>query len=170
MNDDKKTQYRGKVIDVYLKEFDFPNGTRGEMEVVDHPGGAAVVAVNERKEICLLKQYRHLFDRWLWELPAGKRDAGEDPLVTAKRELEEEAGVCANCWSDLGSLYASPGVFNEVVHLYFARDLTAGQAHADTHENIEVHWLPLEDALRMARSGEIEDAKTMVALMRLPRQ
>lgn len=166
----RKTEYRGKVIDVYLQEFEFPNGTRGEMEVVDHPGGAAVAAVNTRREICLIKQYRHLFDRWFWELPAGKRDGNEDPLITAKRELEEETGVRANCWSELGAMYSSPGVFNEVVHLYFARDLSHGTAHTDTHESLSVHWIPLEDALRMAHSGEIDDAKTVVALMRLPPQ
>ncbi|MCI0505955.1 MAG: NUDIX hydrolase, partial [Gammaproteobacteria bacterium] len=99
---DKQPEFKGKIIEVEVRHVTLPNGHQMEMEVVRHPGGAAVAALNERQEICLLKQYRCVFDEWLWELPAGKRDHQEPPLATAQRELAEEAGVIAGQWTELG--------------------------------------------------------------------
>jgi 8-oxo-dGTP pyrophosphatase MutT (NUDIX family) len=143
-----------------------PNGSTAELEIMHHPGGAAVVALDGAGHVCLLRQYRHAVGGWLWELPAGKLDNNEAPLLCAQRELEEEAGMRAADWQSLGKIVSSPGVFTEVIHLYCARTLTAVPTRPEEHEVIEVHWLPWAEALRMAQTGEIEDAKTLAGLLR----
>lgn len=137
-----------------------------ELEVVRHPGGAAVVALDGDGRVCLLRQFRHAAGGWIWEIPAGKLDPGEAPLTTAQRELVEEAGVRGARWESLGSIFSTPGFCDEVLHLFLARDLTAASQALGEHELIEVHWLALDDAVRQALSGELRDAKTVVALLR----
>lgn len=149
-----------------IESAQLPDGRRCEIEVVRHPGGAAAVAVDSSARVCLIRQYRPAIKEWMWEIPAGKLDAGESPLITAQRELEEEAGLTARSWSDLGSMVSSPGVFTEVVHLFLARDLEYVERRAEEHEIIEVHWLALDEAAARAASGEIRDAKTVIALYR----
>ena len=163
---DTKLLYRGRIIDLGLEQVRLPNGETVELEIVRHPGGAAVVALDDRKRVCLLKQYRHAAGGWLWELPAGKIDPGEDPEATARRELEEEAGVRAGQWEPLGRMISSPGVFTEVIHLYLARDLRAIAHRHEAHEVIAIHWLPLREAVDWALRGEILDAKTLIGLFR----
>jgi ADP-ribose pyrophosphatase len=158
--------YRGKIIELFLEQVTLPNGASAEFEIVRHPGGAAVVALDAENRVCLLRQYRHAAGGWLWELPAGKLDAGEPPLAAAQRELQEEAGVQAGRWEPLGKIVSSPGVFTEVVHLFLARELRATLAGAEPHEVFEVHWVPCAQALVQARSGEITDAKTVAGLFR----
>ena len=162
---DGRSIYRGRVVTLDLVPVTLPNGHRFELEVVGHPGGAAVVALNDRDEVCLVHQYRHVADAWLWELPAGKLDAGT-PLDNARRELAEEAGLRAGHWSSLGRYLSSPGVFREVVHLVLARDLEPCASGLEADEVLSVHWLPLADACRMAIRGDIVDGKTVVALWR----
>jgi len=162
----QKKLYEGKVIDLTLEQVTLPNGVPAELEIVHHPGGAAVVAIDAQNKICLLRQYRHAAGGWIWELPAGKLDPGEAPLATAQRELEEEAGLCAQRWESLGKIISSPGVFTEVVHLFLAWGLTQGVKSNEPHELIEIHWLPFAEALARAHAGEIEDAKTLVGLFR----
>ena len=158
--------FQGRVIDVGLETVDLPNGKRVDLEIVRHPGGAAAVALDEQQRVCLLRQYRHAGDGWLWELPAGKIDPGEVPLTTATRELAEEAGVRARDWTDLGLMHSSPGVFTEVIYLWLARDLELLD-HAHEHDEvIEIHWLPLSQALDWCNDGTITDAKTLVGLYR----
>lgn len=161
-----KPLYRGRIIELALEQVRLPNGQTVELEIVRHPGGAAVVAVDDRQRVCLLKQYRHAGGGWLWELPAGKIDPGEDPQTTARRELEEEAGVQAGRWDSLGRMISSPGVFTEVIHLYLARDLGFSARRHEADEVIAVHWLPLSEAVDWALRGEIVDAKTLVGLLR----
>jgi ADP-ribose pyrophosphatase len=158
--------FTGRIIRLTLETVELPNGAEAELEIVHHPGGAAVVALDAERRVCLLRQYRHALGGWLWELPAGKLDPGEAPRTTAERELIEEAGVRAARWQDLGRAISSPGVFTEIIHLYLAQDLATVPAAAEEHEVFEVHWLPWAEALRMATKGEIEDAKTLVGLMR----
>lgn len=158
--------FRGRIIDLALERVRLPNGELAELEIVHHPGGAAVVALDERGRVCLLRQYRHAAGGWIWELPAGKIDQGEDPGTTAWRELEEEAGVAAARWESLGGVISSPGIFTEVVYLYLAQDLRPLAHHHERHEVIAIHWLPLEEALAWAESGEIRDGKTLVGLFR----
>ena len=162
---DGRSIYRGRVVTLDLVPVTLPNGHRLELEVVGHPGGAAVVALNSRGEVCLVHQYRHVADAWLWELPAGKLDGGT-PLDNARRELAEEAGVRARHWSSLGRYLSSPGVFREVVHLFLATDLEPCERQLEEDEVLSVHWLPLAEACRIAVHGEIVDGKTVVALWR----
>jgi ADP-ribose pyrophosphatase len=161
-----KQIYAGKIVRLTLDTVLLPNGNTAELEIVHHPGGAAVVALDAENRVCLLRQYRHAAGGWLWELPAGKLDNGEAPLLCAQRELEEEAGMQAQDWQSLGRIISSPGVFTEIVHLYLARALTVVPTRTEAHEVIEVHWLPWVEALRKTQAGEIEDAKTLAGLLR----
>jgi ADP-ribose pyrophosphatase len=158
--------YRGRVVDLVLETVELPNGETTELEIVRHPGGAAVVALDERDRVCLLRQYRHAAGGWLWELPAGKIDPGETPFSTARRELAEEAGVVSDDWADLGHMLSSPGVCTEVIYLYLARGLQAVAQNHETHEVIEIHWLPLRQVLDWCVDGTIEDSKTLIGLFR----
>ena len=166
MTDEKRVIFQGRIIRLALETVRLPNGATAEFEIVHHPGGAAVVAVDAEGQVCLLRQYRHAVGAWLWELPAGKLDSGETPLVCAQRELEEEAGMQAADWRPLGKIVSSPGVFTEVIYLFLARQLTPVPVNTEEHEVIEVHWFPWKEALRMAQAGEIEDSKTLAGLLR----
>lgn len=166
MNNNIRTIYNGKVICLNVERVRLPNGADAELEIIHHPGGAAVVAVNDTGQLCLLRQYRHAAGGWLWELPAGKLEAGEEPLWTAQRELQEEAGMRGQDWQSLGRIVSSPGVFTEVIHLFLARALTAVPVQSEDQEVIEIHWIAWAEAWRMAQSGEIEDAKTLAGLLR----
>lgn len=157
--------FDGRVISLGIETLTLPNGTQLELEVVRHPGGAAVVAINARQQVCLLRQYRHAGGGWLWELPAGKLEPYETPEVTARRELEEEAGVRADCWEELCSTLVTPGFCDEIIHLFHATGLTMTAATPQEHELIEVHWLPFQQAIEMVLDGTVRDAKTMLGLL-----
>ena len=159
-------QYQGRVIQVSVDEVILPNGRQTRLEVVHHPGGAAIVALNDLKQLCLLRQYRYVAGGWIWELPAGKLEPDEPPERTARRELIEEAGVAARDWVSLGSLLSSPGVFSEVIHLYLAQGLSAARAKLEDSEVLEVHWVSFSQACDMALSGELRDAKTSIGVLR----
>jgi 8-oxo-dGTP pyrophosphatase MutT (NUDIX family) len=158
--------FQGRIVTVEVETVKLPNGNSFEMEVIRHPGGAAVVALDEGDRVCVLRQYRPVIGRWVWEIPAGKIDPAEPPLETARRELTEEAGMIAARWEDLGSILSSPGIFTERIYLFLARGLTKVQDNPQGDEVFEVHWLAFPEALRRARGGEIEDAKSVAALMR----
>jgi 8-oxo-dGTP pyrophosphatase MutT (NUDIX family) len=159
-------RYRGKIVDVSVETVSLPDGQKFELEHVWHPGGAAAVAVDGEKRVCLLRQYRPIARDWMWEVPAGKRDDGEEPLQTIQRELREEAGVTAGQWIPLGRYYSSPGIFDELIHLWLADDLSEAERDPEPHELIEVHWLDLDRAMDMVRDGQIVDGKTAIALYR----
>jgi 8-oxo-dGTP pyrophosphatase MutT (NUDIX family) len=163
---DKQMVFNGKIIQVEVREIELPNGHQMEMELIHHPGGSAVVALDDKEHICLLKQYRCVFDTWLWELPAGKRDFQEPPIETAQRELAEEAGVLASEWLDLGPMISSPGVFSERVFLYLARQLTTTPTNIAPDEVLQVHWLPMEQAYQWAMNGTITDAKSVIGILK----
>jgi 8-oxo-dGTP pyrophosphatase MutT (NUDIX family) len=160
------THFRGRVIKVTVDEVELPNGQHAGLEVVHHPGGAAVVAIDDQDRVCLLHQYRYVAKGWVWELPAGKLEPDEPPLVTAQRELVEEAGVSAKEWSSLGQVLTSPGVFSEVLHLFLARDLHPATASLEPSEILEVHWVPLPEACERALHGDLQDAKTIIGVLR----
>lgn len=161
--------FHGKVIQVNEELVELPNQRQCTLEIIHHPGGAAVVALNKQNEICLLRQYRHAADGWLWELPAGKLEPDESADLTAQRELIEEAGVDANKWHKLGIMHSSPGVFTEIIHLYLASELCPTASAHEEHEVIEIHWVALEKALTMADQGEITDAKSLIGIYRAAR-
>jgi ADP-ribose pyrophosphatase len=158
--------YTGRVIDVAIETVTLPNGQSAPLEIVRHPGGAAAVALDSGGRVCLLRQYRHAAAGWLWELPAGKLDPGEEPHSTARRELLEEAGVQAGDWESLGRMISSPGVFTEVIHLFLAKSLAPATRAHEAEEVIEVHWVPLSQAFAWCLDGTITDAKTLVGLFR----
>jgi 8-oxo-dGTP pyrophosphatase MutT (NUDIX family) len=164
--ENRQLVFQGRIIKLTLDQAELPNGKTAEFEIVHHPGGAAVVALDAEQRVCLLRQYRHAIQKWIWELPAGKLDAGEPPLTTAQRELLEETGANATRWTALGRMITSPGVFTEVVHLYLAQDITLSEAATEEHELLEVHWVAFPEALARAAAGDIEDGKTVVGLFR----
>lgn len=164
--DKRTTHFRGRVITLTIDEVTLPNGHYATLEIIHHPGGAAIVALDDERRVCLLKQYRHAAGEWLWELPAGKLEPGEPPLNTAQRELIEEAGVEAANWSSLGHCTPSPGILTEVVHLYLATGLTAVSSAPESAEVFEVHWIGLDEAYRQVLDGTINDAKTAIAIAR----
>lgn len=160
------THFRGRIISLTTDEVRLPNGHLASLEVVHHPGGAATVAIDAQQRVCLLRQYRYVADGWLWELPAGKLEPDEPPLVTAQRELLEEAGVRAREWHGLGSYFSSPGIFTEVLHLFLATEVTPAAVAHEQAEVIEVHWLPFTEACEWAESGRLRDGKTAMGLLR----
>lgn len=156
--------FTGRVLTLNLEQVRLPNGQVAELEIAHHPGGAAVVAVDAEGRVCLLRQFRHAAGGWLTELPAGKLDGGEPPLECARRELAEEAGVSARRWEKLGEFFSSPGVLTEVIHLFLAQDLEPADASPEDHEVLEVTWVPLKDAIALAASGRLQDAKSLIGL------
>lgn len=164
MSDHTEPVYRGKIVQLDIESITMPNGVPVELEIVRHPGGAAIVALDSDDRVCLLRQYRHAAGGWLWELPAGKLEPDEAPAITATRELIEEAGLQASCWETLGKFIATPGFCDEVIHLFLARDLTEVAAQPEAHELFEVHWIPFATALDQVYDGTIVDAKTMLGL------
>jgi 8-oxo-dGTP pyrophosphatase MutT (NUDIX family) len=158
--------FRGRVVHVTVDDVMLPNGHRTALDVVHHPGGAAVVALDGEARVCLLRQYRYVADGWLWELPAGKLEPHEAPRATAQRELAEEAGAQGARWQSLGHYLSSPGVFTEVIHLFLATELSPAASAHESSEVIEVHWVALEEARRWALEGTIRDGKTIVGVLR----
>lgn len=162
----RRSLYRGRIVDFGIETIAHPDGRTLEIEVVRHPGGAAVVALDADDRVCLLRQFRAPFEDWLWELPAGKIDPPEPAEETARRELEEEAGLRADHWRSLGTILTCPGFCDEVLHLYLATALHRAPARTEADEFIEVHWWPLARAVQEARGGTLRDGKTVVALLR----
>jgi 8-oxo-dGTP pyrophosphatase MutT (NUDIX family) len=161
-----RTVFTGRVILVNVETVRLPNGHVAELEIIHHPGGAAIVAIDEHRRVCLIRQFRHAAGGWLWELPAGKLEPSEPPIQAARRELTEETGTNAHKWSALGTYVSSPGVFTETVHLFLAQDLDSGKMAHEAAELIEVHWIDLEEACARALDGTIADGKTALGLLR----
>jgi 8-oxo-dGTP pyrophosphatase MutT (NUDIX family) len=157
--------FTGRVLTLNLEQVRLPNGRVAELEIAHHPGGAAVVAIDDAGRVCLLRQFRHAAGGWLTELPAGKLDGGEPPLECAQRELAEEAGVTASQWDPLGECFSSPGVLTEVIHLFLARGLMPADAQPEEHEVFEASWVPLEEAVDLAARGQLRDAKSLIGLL-----
>ena len=156
--------YRGKVVHLTVEQVVLPNGHAMELEIVRHPGAAAVVPLTAEGEVILIRQYRHAAGGFILEIPAGKLDKGEPPETCAARELTEEAGVKAGRLRHLASILTAPGFADEIIHLYLATEL---QPAATAHEENEVITLlrkPLAECLSMIERGEIVDAKSTCAL------
>lgn len=156
--------HAGKVFTLLREELTLPNGFTTFLEVIRHPGAAAVVALQEGGKVLLIRQYRHAVQAHIWEIPAGTLSAGEEPLECAKRELAEETGYLASEFRFLGETVPVPGYSDERVYIFLAKGLTASKQHLDQDEVLEVHSVPLEQALAMVYSGQIQDAKTIVGL------
>ena len=157
-------KFDGKLIKVTYDIADV-NGKEAWREVVHHPGASAVVAIDEENRIIMEKQFRYALNDYLLEIPAGTLDAGEDILVCAKRELEEETGIIASEWISLGTIATSPGFCNEVIHLYVAKGLSKGEIHWDEDEYVEVERYTMDELLQCIKEETIKDSKTLSALL-----
>lgn len=157
--------FDGRVVKLYKDKIELPTGQESYREVVKHSGGVVIFAKKEDK-VLLVKQFRYPMKEVLYELPAGKLEIGEDPFEAAKRELEEETGYCANKWTNLGYVYTSPGYSDEKLYLYMAEDLEFTHCHPDEGEILQALEYSYEDVLKMIANGEINDAKTLCAIMR----
>jgi ADP-ribose pyrophosphatase len=168
-----RTVYRGPVFWVTTDDVQEPGGVRARRDVIHHTGSVVVLAVDESHatpRVLLERQYRHAASGYLWELPAGRIDAGENALHAAKRELLEETGYTATHWRRILKFYASPGFVAETMSVYLATGLRAGPAHPEPDEVIHKSLVPLTKAVRMVLSGTIRDAKTMSSVLWLDHQ
>ncbi|MDF2922049.1 MAG: ADP-ribose pyrophosphatase [Paenibacillaceae bacterium] len=155
--------FKGKIISVQVDQVRLPNGETASREIVRHPGAVAVIALVDDRML-VVEQYRKPFEKNLVEVPAGKLDAGEEPLAAAIRELEEETGYRAGNIRLLNSFYTSPGFADEKIYLYLAEELVKGEAHLDEDEFLDCTAITLEEAERYMDEGRIGDAKTIMAV------
>ncbi len=155
--------YKGKIVTVRRDDALLPNGQPCIRELIEHSGGASVLYIEDGK-VLLVRQFRYAYGESIYELPAGKLEAGEDPILAAARELEEEAGVKAGRLELLFVLYPTPGYTNEKIYIYRARDCKRVAAHLDEGEFLDVEYVPLDRAREMLETGELKDGKTIVAL------
>ncbi|GIW43654.1 MAG: ADP-ribose pyrophosphatase [Candidatus Binatia bacterium] len=163
MTEPRQCIYKGKVVHLWLERVVLPNGHEVTLEVIRHPGAAAVVPLHESGDVTLIRQYRHAAGGFIWEIPAGKLD-GEDPAVCALRELEEEAGLAAGRLTHLGWIFTTPGFTDEKIHLFLAEELSPATQKLEHDEVLTCARYPLQQALAMVARGEIVDAKSALAL------
>jgi len=163
----RRPVHKGRVLDIGVERVRLPGGVETDLEMIRHPGAAAIVPLTASGEILLVHQFRHAADGMLWEVPAGTLSPGEEPVACAHRELEEEAGMRAAEMIDLGPILPAPGYTNERIHLFLARRLTPAAQHLDTDEVItEVRAVPVAEVLRQIAAAELIDAKSVVAICR----
>jgi ADP-ribose pyrophosphatase len=161
-----ETIFEGRVFTITRDEVQHVSGYHSVREVVEHHGGSVAVALFPNGDTILIRQFRYPLQREILELPAGKLFPGENPLLCAQRELEEETGWRAASMHKLSAMMTTPGFCSEVLHIYLATELSEGTRHLEQgEESIEVIRLPLSDAIRMCQSREIEDSKTITGLM-----
>lgn len=156
--------YQGRIVHLRLEDVELPNGARITLEVVRHPGAAAVVAVDDRREVVLIRQFRHAAGGYIWEIPAGRLEKDEPPLDCARRELEEETGLSAASWERLGEVLTAPGFCDERIQLFLATGLQQAEQRLEPDEILTVSRVPLAEAMRMITAGEISDAKSVAGL------
>jgi ADP-ribose pyrophosphatase len=159
-----KNIYKGRIVNLNLETVTLPNGATVELEIIHHPGAAAVVPMEDARTVVLIRQYRHAVGGYIYEIPAGKLHPGEDPRECAQRELEEEIGYKAGVLDHITSAYTTPGFTDEVIHIYKATQLQRGTQNLGHDEVLEIAEFPLEKTITMIRDGVIKDAKTIVGL------
>ena len=164
--------YTGRVLNLDIDTVRFPDGSNGELEMIRHPGAAAVVPVltadgSDDPQILLIRQYRYAAGGTIWEIPAGRLEPGETPEACARRELLEEAGATAGRWERLTTIFTTPGFTDERIHLYAARDLRVNpqETRREPDEFMEVRPVSVRAAIEMIRNGEVVDGKTIVAVL-----
>ena len=167
--------YSGPLFNVFTDMVSEPGGKVSRRDVIRHNGSVVILAVDDSRSksdpsIIMERQYRHAANQYLWELPAGKMDAGEKPLAGAKRELIEETGYRAKKWSKLVRYFASPGFLGEWMQVFLAEGLSAGIAEPEEDEFIETRLVPVSEILRMIDEGKILDGKTLISVMLFARQ
>lgn len=167
---DTRRIYTGRVLNLDIDTVEFPDGSRGELEMIRHSGAAAVLPLldppeNPDPRVILLRQFRHAADGYVWEIPAGRLEQGETPEACAHRELEEEAGYQAATLLHLTTIYTTPGFTDERIHLYAARDLTPVPHRREADEFMEARVLPWSQVIDYCRTGEIRDGKTLATIL-----
>ena len=166
---DGEEKYKGVIVRVRLDRAELCDGRIVKREVVEHPGGVCVLPVDADGSCYMVRQFRYPFGRMMLEAPAGKLEFGEDPLECGVRELSEETGLRADEFIDLGAMCTSPGFSTEVLHLYLALGLHAGKAHPDEGEFLNVEKFRLEELVKMVMANEIDDGKTIAAILKADR-
>lgn len=156
--------YEGRVLNVRVDDIELPNGHVSKFEIVEHNGGVCIVAQPTPDTIVLVRQYRPATGRELLEVPAGKLEAGEDPMSCAQRELLEETGYRCERMRRLWSFYTAPGFCSELLHFFVAEGLTSGAAQPEENESINVEIMRVDDAWALVERNELPDAKTQIAL------
>ena len=159
-----KIVYQGKVFKLLREHVTLDNGVTTDLDLIDHPGASAIVALSNENKVLLLKQYRHALGNFIWEIPAGTLDPKEEPLDCAKRELIEETGFAAHSWEKLGEITPVPGCSNERIHAFLASRLNSAVQNLDKDEVLQVHEVDLKDAMGMVYDGLIQDGKTISGL------
>ncbi len=157
--------FEGNAIDLSLREVELLGGLAVQREIISNNGAVAIVALTHNNELRLVKQFRAAAQKWIFELPAGTLEPGEDPAKAAPRELREETGDTATEWQKLHGFYTVPGVFTEFIHIYLATGLTPGPNNLEFDEHIEVVTIPWTKAIAMVKNHEIEDAKTIAGIL-----
>jgi len=165
-----KRLYSGRIVNLDLDTVRYPDDSIGQLEMLRHPGAAAVVPFLDPPggadpRAVLIRQFRHAADSYIWEVPAGRLDGGESPESCAERELEEETGMRARRLERLTTIYTTPGFTDERIHLFLADGLEPGAEHREADEFMELHTLRWSQVLEMIDRGEIVDGKTLVSLL-----
>lgn len=156
--------YEGKILNLRVETVELPDKKYSKREIVEHPGGVAVIPITEDGSIILVKQYRKAVEKFLLEIPAGKLEINEEPRVTAIRELKEETGYSTDNMEYLMEFYTSPGFTNEKIYLFLATDLVEGEASPDSGEFIEIEKYDIDLLIKMIERGEITDSKTIIGI------
>lgn len=162
----QETIYEGIIVNVRRDQARLADGRVTNREVIEHPGGVAVFAMDQEDRVILVRQFRYPMGEVVLELPAGKLEKGEDPRDSGLRELAEETGLVPGNFVSMGCSFSSPGIMEEKIHLFFAEDLTQGETHPDDGEFLEVIRVPYEELLDMARRGEIKDGKSLAGIFK----
>ena len=163
----QETVYQGIIVNVRRDKAKLPDGRLTNREVVEHPGGVAIFAMDDQDRVAMVRQYRYPMGEIVLELPAGKLEKGEDPFAAAKRELEEECGLTADNYISLGEFYPTVGYDTEVIYTWVATGLHETKMHLDADEFLTPDRVPLEKAYQMVMSGEIKDGKTIAGILKL---
>ena len=159
-------KFKGRIVNMRVDSVKTPEGNVASREIVEHPGGVGIVAMDDDNNVYMEWQYRRPFDDVIYEIPAGKLEKGEEPLSSAIRELEEEVGLKAKNWVYLGPSYATPGFCTEILHVYLATDLYEGRLNRDTDEVLVIEKVPLDVLVDKAMSGEIKDGKSLIGILK----
>ncbi len=157
--------YKGRVLEYVVDTVDV-DGKEAGREMVFHPGGVGVVAIDEDGFVCMVRQFRKPYEKAILEIPAGKIDPGEEPEICGRRELVEETGYSAEEFISLGEFYPSVGYTNEIIHIFLAKNLTKGNANPDEDEYVDIEKIHIDTLVSMIMSGEIKDGKTIAAILK----
>lgn len=163
---DGETKYEGVIVNVYLDKVQLSDGSLSKREVVEHPGGVTILPIDEEGYCYMVRQFRYPMQRMMLEAPAGKLERGEDIRLCAERELSEETGFTADELIYMGGFCTSPGFSTEVLHVYLALGLHAGESHPDEGEFLNVEKIKLSELVDMTMRNEIDDGKTVIAVLK----